>query len=87
MSNTTNVLCEAGTTGTYPSPAPGLTSGPCSFFVLVFCVVFVLFYFVCLRPVSCVPDVACVSILFILDCPFGMFSSFSYDIQSTLCLV
>jgi len=29
------------------------------------------FYFVCLRPVSCVPNVACFSGLSILNCPFG----------------
>jgi len=36
--------------------------------VLVFCVVF---HFVCLRPVSCVPNVASFSELFIIDFPFG----------------
>ena len=35
------------------------------------CYVVVLFCFVCLRPVSCVPNVAKVSGLSILDCPFG----------------
>jgi hypothetical protein len=28
-------------------------------------------YFLCLRPVSCVPNVARLSRLFIIDCPFG----------------
>ena len=37
--------------------------------VLVFYVVFLCF--VCRRPVSCVPNVASVSGLSILDCPFG----------------
>ena len=30
-----------------------------------------IFRFVCHHPVSCVPDVASVSGLFIIDCPFG----------------
>jgi len=36
---------------------------------LVFCVVF--YCFVCIRPVSCVPNAASFFGLFILDCPFG----------------
>jgi len=38
--------------------------------ILVFCVVYCIF-FVCLRPVSCVPSVATVSRFSILDCPLG----------------
>jgi hypothetical protein len=37
---------------------------------LVFCVVLCYFVLVCLRPVSCVPDVASASGLSILDRPF-----------------
>ena len=59
---------------TYPSRAHGFTSGffllgsvllILLFFCFVFC--FVLFCFVSLRPVSCVPNVGSVSSL---DCPF-----------------
>ena len=38
-------------------------------FIFLCCVVF--FCFVCLRPVSCVPNVTSVFGLFILACPFG----------------
>jgi hypothetical protein len=37
------------------------------------------FYFVCLHPVSCVPNVASFSGFSILDCPFG-FSNFYVSI-------
>ena len=35
------------------------------------CVVFWLFFFVCLRPLSCVPNVSSISGVFIIDCPLG----------------
>ena len=41
---------------------------------LVFCVV--IFCFVCLRPVSCVPNVASLSGLSILDCLIGFSLTF-----------
>ena len=70
MSNMADVLSEAEIV--YPSQAPGFTpvylGGVCvahrSVFYVVFC-------FVCLHPVSCVPYVATLSELSILDCPFG----------------
>lgn len=37
--------------------------------VLVFCVVFLCF--VCIRHVSCVPNVVCLSELFFCECYFG----------------
>jgi hypothetical protein len=39
---------------------------------LVFCVVFCLFLFVCLRPVSCVPKYCQFLWITILDYPFGV---------------
>jgi hypothetical protein len=41
------------------------------FFSFLCCVVLCLFCFVCLRPVSCVSNVACFSGLSIPDCHFG----------------
>ena len=35
------------------------------------------FMFVCLRPVSCVPNLASISILSILDCPFGLLTVYN----------
>ena len=57
----------------YASRAPGFTPplllvGSVLISVLVFCV---LLFFFCHRPVSCVPNVASVSGLSILDCHFG----------------
>ena len=48
---------------------PCIFVGSVLLIILVICVVF--FCFVCLCPVSCVPDVATVSGLSIPDCPFG----------------
>jgi uncharacterized membrane protein len=45
-------------------------------FIFLCCVV----WFVCLRRVSRVPNVADVSGLSILDCPFGFFLTFTYAI-------
>ena len=71
MSNTTGVLKEEGTA--YPSRAPGFTPVCGGFMLLIllfaFCVVF--FCIVCLRPVSCVPYVACFFGWSILDFSFG----------------
>jgi len=63
-----NWLLEAGTT--YPSKAPGFTTG-----FLWVCFAYLIFWscvcvFVCV-PFSCVSNVASVSGLSILDCPFG----------------
>ena len=58
MSITVGVLQKTGTA--YPSRAP--VSNIFSF---------VLRILLCFRPVSCIPNVASVSVLSILDCPFG----------------
>ena len=43
---------------------------------MVFVFLFVLFFcFVCLRPVSCVPNIGSVSGLSVFDCSFGLFIS------------
>jgi hypothetical protein len=81
MNNMASVLSEAGTN--YPSRVSGFTNGfwwgpCCSLISLVFCVVFF-----CLRSVSCVPYVASVSGLSILDCPLFCLSSFC--VLCTLC--
>ena len=72
MSNMLGVLYEAGIAYTSRThefiPVVG-TVRFAHYIILVFCVGF--FCFVCLRPVSCVPNVASVSGLSILDCPFG----------------
>ena len=46
----------------------GVFCGFCVAHLLVVCVVYC---FVCLRPVFCVPNVSSVSRLSMLDCPFG----------------
>jgi len=48
---------------------PWILVGSVLLIFLVFCVVY--FCFLCLRPVSCVPNVASVSGLSIRDCTFG----------------
>jgi hypothetical protein len=63
----------------YPSGAPGFTYGflvgSVLLILLVFCVLLCVF-FVYLRSVSCVPNVASVSGLSILDRPFGFLETF-----------
>jgi hypothetical protein len=76
MSKTVKVLSEAG--AGYPSRSAGLSQvffwvgwgegEVAHHFSFLCCVVFV--SFVCLRPVSCMPNIASVSGLSILDCLF-----------------
>jgi hypothetical protein len=40
-------------------------------FIIFFCIVF---FFVCLRPVSCIPNAVSFAGMSILDCPFGFFN-------------
>jgi hypothetical protein len=79
MSNTACVVQEAATT--YPSRAHGFAVG----FSGIRCSVF-LFWFVCLRPVSCVPNIARLSGMSILDFPpFSlMFIYFKYMMKIVL---
>ena len=77
MSNMACVLKEAGTD--YPSQEPGFTPGfwwglCCSPFYFLCCVVHLCF--VWLHPVSCVPNIADVAGLSILDFPFGFLYCF-----------
>jgi thiosulfate reductase cytochrome b subunit len=70
MSNTAGILSETGITYRVPvfTPSPGLFDGVRVIYLLFSAV---LISFVCVHPLSCVSNIACVSILSILDCPFG----------------
>jgi cytochrome c oxidase subunit IV len=72
---TISIKLETGTV--YPSWTPGFTLcvwwGPCcSFHFCFLCCIF----FICLCTVSCVPNVASVFGLSLLDCPFVFLSHF-----------
>ena len=58
--------------------------GSASFKGLVFCFAFLFFLF-CPRPVPCVPNVACISGLSILDCPIRFSLKFPSNIVTALC--
>ena len=52
--------------------------------VLIFLIFCVVLCFVCLRPVSCVPNVASFSVLSILDCPLRFSLTFIYRLVMPL---
>ena len=63
-----------------PGVTPGFLVGLCFwFFSFLSCVVFLCF--ICLRPVACVPtSVDSISVMSILNCPFGFLKRLSYKI-------
>jgi len=54
---------------------------PCCSSALVLCIVFLLVIF-CLRPVSCVPNVASFSRPSVLDCAFGFLPTFINPVET-----
>ena len=70
MSNTAGILSETGITYQAPvfTPSPGLFDGVRVIYLLFSAV---LISFVCIHPLFCVSNIAGISGLSTLDCPFG----------------